>query len=125
MPGKRPPPRGAPKGKGPEPQVEGAAPSKGKPRREGQGQPKPKSRATGVPQAAIDASNAARRAGLGGVARKGASEVDVAEEGRRTGAQRCHSSGPPTTGPTRATSGDQARGAVERGSTKGPADRQP
>jgi hypothetical protein len=63
MPGKRPPPRGAPKGK-PEPK------SKAGPK----GAPKAKS-STGIPQAAIDASNAARRAGLGGVARKGASEV--------------------------------------------------
>ena len=67
MPGKRPPPRGAPKGK-PEPK------SKSGQKAAPKGAPKPKS-STGIPQAAIDASNAARRAGLGGVARKGASEV--------------------------------------------------
>ncbi len=100
MPGKRPPPRGAPKEKAVK------APARG---------PKP---GPGVPQAAIDASNAARRAGLGGVARKGASEVMSPRKG----------SAPERTPPSKWTGDDwadegdvreQARGAVERGSTKG------
>ncbi len=68
----------------------------------------------GVSQAAIDASNAARRAGLGGVARKGASQVVAPTQTR-----------PPERPPPAAWEADdwidegdvrgQARGAVERG----------
>ena len=113
MPGKRPPPRGAPKGK-PEPK------SKSGQKAAPKGAPKPKS-STGIPQAAIDASNAARRAGLGGVARKGASEVMSPRKGDAPAAQRCHSSGPPTTGPTRATSATRLGVRSRGGATKGPA----
>ncbi len=105
MPGQRPPSRGAPKGKG-----SGAPKGKGAPK----AKPTPK---PGIPQAAIDASHAARRAGLGSVARKGASEVMSPRKGHA----------PERTPPTKwvgdewTDEGDvreQARGAVQRGSTR-------
>ena len=111
MPGKRPPPRGAPKGK-PEPK------SKSGQKAAPKGAPKPKS-STGIPQAAIDASNAARRAGLGGVARKGASEVMSPRKGdapARNVPQQWTADDWTDEGDVR----DQARGAVAVGSTKGP-----
>jgi hypothetical protein len=111
MPGKRPPPRGAPKGK-PEPK------SKSGQKVAPKGAPKPKS-STGIPQAAIDASNAARRAGLGGGARKGGSEVMSPRKGdapARNAPQQWTADDWTDEGDVR----DQARGAVARGSTKGP-----
>jgi len=107
MPGKRPPPRGAPKGK-PEPKSKAGT----------KGAAKAKS-STGIPQAAIDASNAARRAGLGGVARKGASEVMSPRKGdapARNAPQKWVADDWTDEGDVR----DQARGAVARGSTKRP-----
>lgn len=109
MPGKRPPPRGAPKGKTgapkKKPPPKGAAPvSKGKP-------------PPGVTQAAIDASNAARRAGMGSVARKGASEVVAPRKGsapERTPPPRWEGDEWTDEGDVR----DEARGAVERGTAK-------
>ena len=110
MPGKRPPPRGAPKGK---PQA-GPNPKAG---------PKPKP--SGIPQAAIDASNAARRAGLGGVARKGASEVMSPRKGdapARNAPQKWTADDWTDEGDVR----DQARGAVAaRQHQAATADRQP
>jgi tetratricopeptide (TPR) repeat protein len=122
MPGKRPPPRGAPKGKGAAPHSKSSASSKGKPApSKGKGGAVAKSQARpGVPQAAIDASNAARRAGLGSVARKGASEV----VSPRKGAAPERNAPPRWTGDEWTDEGDvrqEARGAVERGTTKRPA----
>ena len=109
MPGKRPPPRGAPKGK-PDPKSKSGPKAGPKPK----AAPKP-----GIPQAAIDASNAARRAGLGGVARKGASEVMSPRKGdapARNAPQKWAADDWTDEGDVR----DQARGAVARGSTKRP-----
>ena len=127
MPGKRPPPRGAPKGKGAAPHSESAAPSKGKPAAaKGKGGAAAKSQARpGVPQAAIDASNAARRAGLGSVARKGASEV----VSPRKGAAPERNAPPRWTGDEWTDEGDvrqEARGRSRAGHDEAPGeDRQP
>ena len=107
MPGKRPPPRGAPKGKPAPPKGRSQQPGKGT-----KGRPPP-----GVTQAAIEASNAARRAGLGSVARKGASEVVSPKKGgapERTAPPRWSGDEWTDEGDVR----EQARGAVERGTTK-------
>ncbi len=116
MPGQRPPSRGAPKGK-PAPKGTGSG-AKGKAAPKGKGAPRPTpAPKPGIPQAAIDASQAARRAGLGGVARKGASEVMSPRTGHA----------PERTPPTKWVGDewtdegdvhDEARGAVHRGSTK-------
>jgi hypothetical protein len=111
MPGKRPPPRGAPKDKG-----KGKA---GAPKSKDATQKSvPHTRSSGIPQAAIDASNAARRAGLGGVARKGASEVMSPRKGDAP-ARNAPSTWTADDWTDEGDVRDQARGAVERGSTKG------
>ena len=111
MPGKHPPSRGAP-------QKKTSAAKGGAPKPKGAPKPRPKpAPKPGVPQAAIDASNAARRAGLGSVARKGASEVMSPRKG----------DAPARNAPPRWTKDDdwtdegdvrdQAKEAVARGST--------
>ncbi len=74
----------------------------------------------GIPQAAIDASNAARRAGLGSVARKGASEVVSPRKGAAP-ERNAPPRGPATSGPTRATSGERRAVQSSGAATKRPA----